>query len=96
MHGAFFALHRGKAARAFHHKAHSTGGVAVVGRHFAWQDQLHADINGGCGYQFLNAVAGVAKYQDAALGFFNGRQFTCTHQLGAHIFVMPNERLCGA
>jgi hypothetical protein len=73
VHGAFLALHSCKATFAFHHKANSAGRVAVIGRHFTRQDQLHADINGGCCYQFLNAMAGVAQHQDTALGFFNGR-----------------------
>ena len=96
VHGAFFALHGRETTFTFHHKAHSTGRMAMVGRHFAGQNQLHAYVNGGRGHQLFNAVAWIAEDQDPALGFFNGRQLTSAHQLGTHILVMPNKRLRGA
>ena len=73
VHGAFLTLNGGEAAFTFHHKAHGAGCVAVVGGHFARQDQLHAYVDVGCGHQFLDAMAWVAQHQNAALCFFNGR-----------------------
>ena len=96
VHRALFALYRGEAAFTFHHKAHCTGCVAMVGCNFTRQDQLHAHIDVWRGHELFNAMARVAQNQDAAFGFFNGRQFTCAHQLGANVFVVPDKWLCSA
>ena len=96
VHGAFLALNGGKAAFAFHHKAHCAGGVAMVRGYFARQDQLHAHINVGRGNQFLDAMARIAQHQNASFCFFNGCQFAGPHELGAHVFVVPNKGLSRA
>ena len=95
VHRTFFTLHGGKAAFAFHHKSDGTGCVPMVGGDFARQDQLHAHIDVGCGHQFRKSMAGIAEHQDAALGFFDGCEFTRAHELGPDIFVVPHKSLRG-
>jgi hypothetical protein len=73
-HRALLAVHRGPGAFALDDHAHRVGCVAVAGRPFAGQQQLHAQVHGGAGLHVFQAVAGVGQHQHAALGLFHRGQ----------------------
>ena len=93
-HGAFFTLHRAPRALAFHHHTHRVGRVAVRRCPFTWQQQLHAQVNGGAGLHFFKRMARIGQHQDAALGFLDGREFARLDQQRADGRIRPMRGLC--
>ncbi|MEI2735832.1 MAG: hypothetical protein V9G24_14165 [Rhodoblastus sp.] len=96
LHRHFLALDRGEAALAFHHEARGARRMLVVGRGFARQDQLHADVDRGRRLHVLEAEAGIGEHEHAALGLFDRRQFARLEQFRADVGIAPDHRLGAA
>ena len=92
-HQAFLALHGGVCALTFNHHSNRIGRMAVRGSQLTGQKQLHAQINGGTGLHLLQAMPRIGKHQNAALGFFDGRDLSGLHQKRSDIFVIPSGGL---
>ena len=88
-HGAFLAIHRGVSTLTFHNHANRIGCVAMAGRPFTRHEQLHAQVHGGTGLHFFQAMAWIGQHQHATLGFFNRGQLTGLEQQRFDGLVRP-------